>query len=377
MKLPRWRADWPHAWVAPALASASWALVLGSSAELATQRSLVFLGGPLVLMAGLHARLGEYLHGRARARLAALPVPAGRHFAAGLRAHRGGFVIAALCGLVGVGLGAYSASGTLARALVLMGDFAWLCVLAGLIEPVIPALAAYAGRRFADEHPVRQAQGQLGGGWTTPEAAVHLYAPALGLGLAALLAMPGQLGLARVADGQALRGIHVGLWVAPLVLAVGLRGAASRVYAGGFFEAVAWLAEATRSLAGPSEPPARPAWVRGLRDPELRLVVTQWLRLTAVPLLRLMLLLGWAGYLLLRATAPSAPAIATLVMLAALWLVPLQTLGRQRRRNAAALACLPVSAGLRAGGSARLTAAIVGVPVALAATLGLRWLAFA
>jgi hypothetical protein len=75
--LPRWRADWPHAWLAPVLAAACWALALGSSTEAATQRSLVFIGGPLVLLAGLHARLTEYLHGRARERLAPLPIVAG------------------------------------------------------------------------------------------------------------------------------------------------------------------------------------------------------------------------------------------------------------------------------------------------------------
>ena len=43
----------------------------------------------------------------------------------------------------------------------------------------------------------------LGGGWTIPEAVVHLYAPALGVGLVALLAMPGQLWLDRRVDGRA------------------------------------------------------------------------------------------------------------------------------------------------------------------------------
>ena len=371
--LPRWRPAWPHAWVAPALAGAGWSLALAGSDDLATQRSLVFLGGPLVLLAGLHARLGDYLHGRGRERLAVLPVPAGRHFAAGLATHRRGFAVAAVCGSLGVVLGAYAGTADGVRAALLAGDFLWLCVLAMLVEPAIPALAAHAGRRFPDEHPIRQAQAQLGGGWTSPEAAVHLYAPALGLGLAALLAMPGQLGLARLADGQALRGLHVALFVAPVIVAVAVRVAAPRVYAGGFFEAVAWLAEATRSLAGPPEPSPRPAWVAKLADPATRLLVTQWLRLTPVPLLRLVLLLGWGGYLLARGAPPTAPAVATLLGLAALWLVPLQTLARQRRRNAAVLAALPVAAVVRAGRSPGLTLAIAGVPAALAVALGLRW----
>ncbi len=376
-ELPRWRAAWPHAWVAPALAGASWSLALASTADLTTQRSLVFVGGPIVLLAGLHARLGEYLHGRARERLAVLPVPAVRHFAAGRMAHRWGLVLVALCGLLGVMLGGYAASGQVVRAVWLAGDFAWLCVLAALVEPAIPALAAHAGRRFPDEHPIRQAQSQLGGGWTTPEATVHLYAPALGLGLAALLAMPGQLGLERIADGHALRSVHAWLLAGPVVVALAIRMVAPRLYAGGFFEAVAWLAEATRSLAGPAEPPPRPAWVARLADPGTRLHVTQWLRLTSVPLLRLALLLGWGGYLLLRAAPPSAPTVAVGLGLAALWLVPLQTLARQRRRNAGVLASLPLSAATRAGGSPGLTIAIAGVPVLVAAALSLRWLALA
>jgi hypothetical protein len=372
--LPRWRADWPHAWLAPVLAAACWALALGSSTEAATQRSLVFIGGPLVLLAGLHARLTEYLHGRARERLAPLPIVAGRHFAAAQRVHMRGLGLAIVCGVAGVLLGARAAGGAWVWAALLAGDFVWLGVLALLIEPAIPALAAYAGRRFPNEHPIRQAQAQLGGGWTSPEATVHLYAPALGLGLAALLAMPGQLGLALLAEGQRFAGLHAGLLGVPLVIAGAVRVAAPRVYTLGFFEAVAWLAEATRSLAGPPEPPPRPAWVARVASPATRLLVTQWLRLTAVPLLRLTLLLGWGGYLLLRAAPPSGPTIAIGLGLAALWLAPLQTLARQRRRNAALLAGLPLPAGQRAGGSAGLTLAIAGVPAGLLAGLLGRWL---
>ena len=96
---------------------------------------------------------------------------------------------------------------------------------------------------------------------------MHLYAPALGLGLATLLAMPGQLALALLAAGQAFAWLHAGLLLAPLAIAGLVRVAAPRVYGLGFFEAVAWLAEATRSLAGPPAPPPRPAWVGRLRSP--------------------------------------------------------------------------------------------------------------
>ena len=113
--LPRWRADWPHAWLAPVLAAACWALALGSSTELATQRSLVFIGGPLVLLAGLHARLTEYLHGRARERLAPLPIAPGRHFSAGLQAHRRGLVLA-------VAVAMYFVANWFAKPIKLVGE---------------------------------------------------------------------------------------------------------------------------------------------------------------------------------------------------------------------------------------------------------------
>lgn len=345
--LPRWPVAWPHAWLAPAIAAAVWSIVLAGAEELVVQRSLVFLGGPLVLLAGLHARLGEYLHGRARERLAALPIAPGRHFAAGSREHLRGLLVATGFGLAGIGV---AGGGDGWRTLLLAGDFVWLCVIASAVEPVIPAIGAWAGRRFPDEHWVRQSQRQLGGGWTTPEATVHLYGPALGLALAVALAMPGQLALALLAGGawtaestSRPSGPELaGLLVVPLALAFGLRWAAPRIYAVGLFAAVAWLAEATRSLAGPPEPPALPGWVRRFESPVLRLWLTQWLRLTALPVLRGVVLIGWALYLGLRAAAPTAPAIALGLALAALWLMPLQSVARAWRRSAGILMRLPV-----------------------------------
>ena len=368
--LPRWPAAWPHAWLAPGLVAAAWSIVLAGVAELAVQRNLVFIGGPLVLLAGLHARLGEFLHGRARAQLATLPVAPGRHFAAGLRAHARGFAVAAGFGALGI---AVATLGDPGRAGPLLGDFAWLCAIAWLVEPTIPATAAWAGRRFPDDHPVRQAQRQLGGGWTTPEATVHLYAPALGLALAAALAMPGQLALGLVEGGRAWTSGLVLMLVGPLGLALGLRVAAPRVYAAGFFAAVAWLAEATRSLAGPPEPPARPAWVLRVESPALRLWLTQWLRLTALPLLRGALVLAWAVYLGLRAAAPTGPTIALGLGLCALWLLPLQTLARQRRRNRAIFAALPIEG--HGGPRLAIAAVFAGPPAVLAAAALVRLVA--
>ncbi|MBL9101425.1 MAG: hypothetical protein JNL82_10740 [Myxococcales bacterium] len=363
--LPRWPALWPHAWLAPAIAAAVWSIALAGAEALAVQRSLVFLGGPLVLLAGLHARLGEYLHGRAREQLAALPIAPERHFAAGSGEHRRGLAAAAGCGLAGIAVGC---GGDGWRTLVLAGDFAWLCVIAAAVEPVIPAVGAFAGRRFPEDHWLRQTQRQLGGGWTTPEATVHLYGPAFGLALAVALAMPGQLALAQVADGRAWTGDLAALLVVPLIAAIGLRIAAPRIYAAGFFSAVAWLAEATRSLAGPPEPPPRPAWLGRVGSPVLRLWLTQWLRLTALPVLRGVVLVAWALYLGLRAAPPTAPTIALGLALAALWLMPLQALARARRRSAAMLVRLPVSPSL----GATAAALFAGPPLALGLAIGAR-----
>jgi hypothetical protein len=161
----------------------------------------------------------------------------------------------------------------------------------------------------------------------------------------------------------------------PVVVALGVRLAAPRVYALGFFAAVAWLAEAMRSLAGPPEPPPRPAWVGRIESPTTRLWATQWLRLTPGPLLRLGLLLGWGCWLMFRAQAPGVPAVAVGLGLVALWLLPLQTLARQRRRNAAFLTSLPLPARTRAGHAGGLVMAMLAVPVLVAVAVLLRWLA--
>jgi hypothetical protein len=348
-----------------------------SSADLATQRSLVFIGGPLVLLAGLHARLGEYLHARARR------APGGAADRAGA-ALRGGArrpIVAAsrwrsISGLLGAGarLGSRGRARR-ARGLVLAGDFAWLGALAGLIEPAIAGCSAYAGRRFPEEHAIRQraaAAGRAAG--RRPRRRCTCMRRRWASGWRCCWRCRASSAW-RPLQTQGPRATHAGLLLAPLVLALAVRWAAPRLYAGGFFAAVAWLAEAMRSLAGPPEPSPRPVWVARLASPTARLWTTQWLRLTSAPLLRLALLLGWGGYLLLRAQAPGAPAVAVGLGLAALWLLPLQTLARQRRRNAALLASLPLPARARAGRAGGLAAAMVAVPGLLAAALLLRWLA--
>ncbi len=357
------------------MVAAGFAVVLASTDDLATHRSLVFAGGPWVLLAGLHVRLGDYLHATDRARLAVLPISASRHFAAAWWVHRQGLALACGAGLLACGIGAMSAIPGVAglwRAGWLGLDFVWLCILAAVVEPVIPAVAAYGGRRFPDSDPVARLQRQWSGGWTTPEATVHLYAPALGLATAVALALPGQLALALAASGKVgAAGVAVALG-GPLIVAVGLRVVSPRMYAQGFFEAVAWLSEATRRLAGPPEPLPAPRWL-ALFAPHTRLLLLQWWRLHPVLSVRLAALLGYAAYLVSASSRPSGAVVALGLAVVTWWCVPLQTIARHRRRNAAYLSALPVPAGVRAGASPGLRATIVGLPVVLAMAFALRW----
>ncbi|MBL4685238.1 MAG: hypothetical protein JKY37_11655, partial [Nannocystaceae bacterium] len=140
------------------------------------------------MLAGLFERLGSYLHAPQRRTLLPLPLPPGLHFAAATRPHRVGMLASAALGSVALGIAASAdllpagASGTTVALLV--ADWGWLVLLAALTEPAIAAASAWLGRRFEEDSAARRLQLQAGGGWTLPEAVVHLYAPALGVGLA-------------------------------------------------------------------------------------------------------------------------------------------------------------------------------------------------
>ena len=369
--LPSWPPEWPGAWVAPLLVAATWSIVLAGEPSPMTQRGLVFAGGPFVLLAGLHARLAGYLHARERERLLPLPIAPAAHFAAARPAHRRGLALATACGLAAI---AAATLPDLERAAWLAADFAWLALAAALVEPAIAGAAAYGGRRFPDGHPLAEAQRYGAGGWTSPEAAIHLYAPALGLGLAMLVAMPGQLTFARLAERGDATSTHWALLAAPMVLAAGLRLAAGRLYAAGLWEAVPWLAEATRRLAGTAAPSPRPVVLDRLGNPVLQLGATQLWRLCPLLGLRLLALVAVSLWLLTRAGPPDAPRIALWCAVAAVWLSPLQTLARERRRTAAALAALPLPAPERAGRLRGLEGLVCAPPVALGALLLARWL---
>jgi hypothetical protein len=329
----------------------------------ATQRSLVFLGGPLLLLAGLHARLFGFLHTPDRARWLPLPIVPERHFAASVASHRPAFWCSAALGtaaLLLAGPNGTTASGIPTR-LGLAVDFAWLVICAAALEPFVAGLSAELGRRFPPESRAHELQRSLGGGWTTAEAVVHLYAPAFGIGLAVLLAMPAQLSWEHYLDHGVLNTRQVAIGGVPLLLALGLRLTAIRLYRHGIWEAVPWLLEATRTLAGPPQPEPTPAWARRIRDPWTRLLVIQFWRVTPLPGLRLALLLGMAAFV----TPTSGPAIALWLGAIGLWVVPAGTLARDRVARARLAGALPLHGVRRSGRPGALIVGALLAPVLL------------
>lgn len=360
------RRGW-ELWLAPAVAAAVWgALIAQAGGHIGLARSLVFLGGPLVLLSGLFERLASYLHSPQRHRLLPLPLHPDLHFAAARGPHRAGLLASAVLGTGAVVLGAAAdlvpAGVDTTAVALLVADWLWLVVLSTLTEPAIAAAASWLGRRFEDDTSARRLQLYAGGGWTLPEAVVHLYAPALGIGVAALLAMPGQLTLDRIGDGD---GAPSGLIIAsvlPLVVALGLRGWARRGYAVGMFEATAWLHQAIRSLAGPPIPEPAPRWVARLTDPMLKLWALQLWRVTPVPGLRLWTLLlvgGWIGV----TGKLGLVQVAILAALVALWLVPAVRVARLRPGRQAFASAMPLPAPARTGACPRATWILAVPPV--------------
>jgi hypothetical protein len=333
----------------------------------ATQRSLVFLGGPLLLLAGLHARLFGFLHAPDRARWLPLPIEPERHFAAAKASHRPALWLTSVLGLAALllaGPDGTTVSGISAR-LGLAGGFAWLLVFAALLEPFVAGISADLGRRFPADSRTRELQRSLGGGWTTAEAVVHLYAPAFGVGLAVLLAMPGQLSWEHYLDHGALNIRQLGIGAAPLAIALALRLAAFPLYRRGMWEAVAWLTEATRTLAGPPQPEPTPAWARRIRDPWTRLLLIQFWRVTPLPGLRLALLLGMSVLLVVRTAPPSGPAIALWLAAVGAWVVPTGTLARDRLARARLAGALPLEPTRRRGRAGPLAIAALLAPILL------------
>jgi hypothetical protein len=370
--LRRWDPTHWADWVVPVVAAALWSIVLLAADDVGVgmRRSLVFLGGPFVLLAGLHARVTGYLHAPSREQLLVLPIPPALHFAAARRRHLRGLLVTLAVGSIAV-LAGCIADGFDAIEIGLALDWAVLAVLALGVEPLVPAVSAALGRRFESDSNAYRLQTKLGGGWTLPEAVVHLYAPAFGIGLAALLAMPAQLAIDRSIDALS---VPQWLWIASAIaMAMGALcfAVAPSIYARGVFEAVPFLAEATRTLAGPPIPESTPGFIARLRDPVLRLLVLQFWRETPMPTLRLLIVAGAATWVAL-AGLPSAPHAALLLAACLLWLVPAQAIARARESRARLLATLPLPEPMRNGGHPTAAALLVA-PAALGlAVLGLR-----
>jgi hypothetical protein len=366
--LPRSRLT-QASWLVPAFAAALWFGVMTTVADapIATQRSMVFLGGPLLLLSGMHARLFGFLHAPERLRWLPLPIVAERHWQAAIRMQLPGFGIAVLLGILALilALGSEPMPNGITLDLGLAAEFVWLAVVAALLEPSAAATAAFLGRRFPEHGRGHELQRSLGGGWTTPEAVVHLYAPAFFLALATALAMPGQLSLERWLDGHPP---SAGSWAAallPLLVAIGLRALAPRHYRVGMWEAVAWLSEATRTLAGPPQPEATPAWAGKISDPWIRMLVIQFWRITPLPYLRLALVLGVAVVAWVRADPPTGPLIAVAMACVGAWLIPAGAVLRESSNRARMSGALPLSPGRRQGRPGAVALITVAAPPVL------------
>jgi hypothetical protein len=366
------RGEWAD-WLVPALAASIWSLVLVGAQTLDARRGYVFAGGALVLLSGLHARLSGFLHAPSRIQLLPTPLPAATHFVAAIPRQRQGLLASCLLGCLAVSIAAGFSEQPTLQLVALGADWLWLCLFAWLVEPFIPAASAWLGRRFPERSPWRSLQRQLGGGWTRAEAVVHLYAPALGVGLAVLLAMPGQLVFARIEGGRPLEAAFVVLALAPLLLALVLRGVSPTLYSRGLFEAVPWLTEATRTLAGAPRPLAPSRLVGWIRDPVRRLLAIQLLRITPLPVFRLLALCAWGALLLAWDRPPSLPELAVGASLVGLWLVPARAIARHRSARATMFAHLPLPLPQRSGSDRLMIVLLVCPPALLALAVWLRW----
>lgn len=137
------------------------------------------------------------------------------------------------------------------------------------------------------------------------------------------------------------------------------------------FEAVPWLVEATRTLAGPATPLPAPAWLLRIRDPGLRLVLLQHQRLSPVPRLRFWIMLAVTGVLAWRGRPLGAVEIVVAIGALAAWCVPIAALRREADARARLLAPLPVVARDRPAALLLLAPAVVATLVVAARSGGL------
>jgi hypothetical protein len=351
-------------WALPIVAAGIAGALLGGAAPLGaeSQRSVAFALGPAVMLVTLHARTASYLHDEGLAATLPLPIAPVRRFAAAQRRHLVGLAWQGAWGAIAFAI----AGADMATRLVLVLDWLALVVMCALVEPVGAAASAWMGRRVPPESVAGQLQRSLGGGWTLPEAVVHLWAPAIALSLAAASAMPLQLAIDRWADAQSVASTHLVACAVAIAIAVVLRLIAPVIYARGVFDAVPWLRQAMRTLAGPPTPQQAPRWIAAIRDPALRLALLQHQRLTPVPMLRLAMLVGTALVLTFKASVPDLAQTGILAGLVALWLVPATALQRHAAAKRRLFAPLPIrDARGRALACLLAPVAVAVVPVAI------------
>jgi hypothetical protein len=153
--------------------------------------------------------------------------------------------------------------------------------------------------------------------------------------------------------------------IAAAVVAAAVGLSARRLYARGVFEAVPWLFEAVRTLAGPPVPHSLPRVLERLNPPALRLIVIQFWRTTPVPAFRLALVAGCGAWLAATAARLSLPRLAVLLAVALLWVVPALSVVSQRTARQRLCAALPLDARQRSGRHA-LAWVLLALPVAFA-----------
>ena len=286
----------------------------------------MLISGTLLLAGSASRRLLGFLHAKTRLTHLSLPLPAQLHWRDAvvyyllhlLRSGSAGglaLVIAWLCAVDRDSLEVWHAVQT--AALV----WAVLLLHCACVEPFAAAIAAVLGRRVGAESAAREWQAWLSGGWTVPEAAVHLYTPALGLALACAATVPIEVALsADVLGSHALHQRQL-MWLLPIALLMGLRMVAGWIYCRGMFIATPTLHEVLRLLGGHATPSRPPQWIRWVAHPLYRVLALQAWRLVPACTLRLIALLLITVWIAVRPTlTPVSLALALLCLL--LWWTP-------------------------------------------------------
>lgn len=348
--LPRFKQP-PYNWVAPALALTFGGSVLASHASESDQaiRNLLFLGGPLILFSGIHDRICSFIHADERYLLLHNPIESQDHWRQAMQSFSRQLAFIAVAGTATIVASQFlhpdpgDVLQQTIQGLIYASEWLWLCLFVGLLEPIGCAFAALAGRRYSGSSWVSEMQHTLSNGWTTPEATIHLYAPAVSLATATLLALPGQLTLARLFTESDIQTRYLSASLTPLIIAIFLRFFwAPHAYYKNVWYAVPWLEEARKSLGDFDQASPVPIWIRQIRDPVFKLIAIQWLRLTPLPHLRLLALLGYSIWLFFDQSSPSLIDVSIGSILIAWWILPTHKVFSQKKRISQLCSPLPL-----------------------------------